>query len=127
MKTILLACMTFLTLAMHGNIYAQAFPNKPVRILVGVSAGGVDLASRIVAAKLGEFWGQQVLVENRPGAAGQVGQGVCGAHQCQSRQSRHHLWRHRNVTAFHDGVVQTHCSESRRRTAPRSITKLGIA
>ena len=70
MKPILYACMALLCLATHGSIHAQVFPNKPVRILVGVSAGGgVDLASRIVAAKLSEFWGQQVVVENRPGAA----------------------------------------------------------
>jgi tripartite-type tricarboxylate transporter receptor subunit TctC len=57
------------TLAPHGSVHAQAFPNKPVRLLVGVSpGGGLDLASRVVAAKLGELWGQPLLVENRAGA-----------------------------------------------------------
>ena len=57
-----------LGLAPHGSVHSQAFPDKPVRLLVGVTAGGgVDLASRIVAAKLSELWGQQLLVENRAG------------------------------------------------------------
>ena len=53
---------------------AQAtFPVKPVRILVGFAPGGfTDTASRIVAQKLGAAWGQQVIVENRPGANGLV-------------------------------------------------------
>lgn len=65
----LLALIAVLILAAHGRVQAQAFPNKPARLLVGVTAGGgVDLASRVVAAKLGEMWGQQVVVENRTGA-----------------------------------------------------------
>ncbi len=64
----LLALTLALGLAPHGSVHSQAFPDKPVRLLVGVTAGGgVDLASRIVAAKLSELWGQQVLVENRAG------------------------------------------------------------
>lgn len=55
-------------LAPHGSVHAQAFPNKPVRLVVGVTAGGgVDLASRIVAAKLSEFWAQPLVIENRTG------------------------------------------------------------
>jgi len=51
----------------------QAWPVKPVRIMVGyVPGGGVDTTARIVAAALTEHWGSQVIVENRPGAAGNI-------------------------------------------------------
>ena len=51
----------------------QAYPVKPVRILVGyVPGGGVDTTARIMAAALTDFWGAQVIVENRPGAAGNI-------------------------------------------------------
>jgi tripartite-type tricarboxylate transporter receptor subunit TctC len=56
-----------------GIAHAQAWPVKPVRIMVGyVPGGGVDTTARIVAAALTEHWGTQVIVENRPGAAGNI-------------------------------------------------------
>ena len=56
-----------------GLAHAQAWPVKPVRIMVGfVPGGGVDTTARIVAAALTEHWGTQVIVENRPGAAGNI-------------------------------------------------------
>ena len=53
---------------------AQAFPNKPVRIIVPYPpGGGTDILGRMVAAKLQEAWGQTVVVDNKPGASGLLG------------------------------------------------------
>ena len=53
---------------------AAAYPVKAVRIIVGFSPGGsTDVTARIVAQKMSESWRQQVIVENRPGAGGNIG------------------------------------------------------
>ncbi|MBY0268503.1 MAG: tripartite tricarboxylate transporter substrate binding protein [Burkholderiales bacterium] len=57
-----------------GAAIAQNYPGgRPVRILVGYTpGGGVDTTARMMAQALGELWGSNVLVENRPGAAGNI-------------------------------------------------------
>ena len=53
---------------------AQDFPNKPVRAIVSFTPGSAtDIVGRIVGAKLSEYWGQPVIVENRSGAGGAIG------------------------------------------------------
>jgi tripartite-type tricarboxylate transporter receptor subunit TctC len=60
-------------LACTASLQAQTFPSRPVRIMVGSAAGGgTDIVSRLLAAKLQEFWGQPVVVENRTGASASI-------------------------------------------------------
>lgn len=60
--------------AMVGGAHAQSFPSKPVRIVIAFAAGGPgDTAGRLVAPKLAELWGQQVVIDNRGGANSIVG------------------------------------------------------
>jgi tripartite-type tricarboxylate transporter receptor subunit TctC len=53
---------------------AQSYPDRPVRLLIAFPAGGtIDTLGRILAQKLTEAWGQNVVIENRPGAGGNIG------------------------------------------------------
>jgi tripartite-type tricarboxylate transporter receptor subunit TctC len=57
------------TLALVVPAHAQQYPTKPIRMFVGYAAGGgADALARVVAGKLGDALGQQVVVDNRPGA-----------------------------------------------------------
>ncbi len=63
--------------AVPVNASAQSFPTKPVRIVVPFTAGSqTDIVARLVAAKLTELWGQQVVIDNRGGAGGTLGAGI---------------------------------------------------
>jgi len=60
-------------LALATTAHAQQYPNRPIRMLVGYAAGGgADALARVVAGKLGDALGQQVVVDNRPGAGATV-------------------------------------------------------
>lgn len=72
-KVIRLAAVVALSLT-AGLASAQDYPSKPIRFIVPLTAGsGADIAGRIVARHLSEAWKQPVIVENRPGAGGQIG------------------------------------------------------
>ncbi len=67
-----LAAALVLACTATGTI-AQPYPSKPVRVLVGFAPGGsVDLTARILSAPMGEALGSTVIVENRPGASGNI-------------------------------------------------------
>jgi tripartite-type tricarboxylate transporter receptor subunit TctC len=69
MKFLCSFLMAFAALA-----HAQPFPSRPVTLVVPFSPGtGIDILARVIAPRLGEKWGQAVVVENKPGASGNIG------------------------------------------------------
>jgi tripartite-type tricarboxylate transporter receptor subunit TctC len=63
--------------ALHGYVLAQEYPTKPVRVIVPWPPGGSsDTLARILGQRLTGMWGQQVVVENRPGAGTTIGNDV---------------------------------------------------
>jgi tripartite-type tricarboxylate transporter receptor subunit TctC len=70
MKCIVIAGLGFLA----GAAFSQQYPSKPVRIIAPFApGGGTDFIARLIAQKLSERLGQQVIVENKPGAGGNLG------------------------------------------------------
>ncbi|MEO7726587.1 MAG: tripartite tricarboxylate transporter substrate binding protein, partial [Burkholderiales bacterium] len=68
----LLSC--FVCCALLPVAHAQIYPAKPVRLIVPWPAGGTtDILGRVIGQKLNEAWGQPVVIENRGGAAGNIG------------------------------------------------------
>lgn len=60
-------------LAPHAALAQQAWPTRFVRMIVPFTpGGGIDTVGRVVGAKLSEMWGQQIVVENKPGAGGNI-------------------------------------------------------
>jgi tripartite-type tricarboxylate transporter receptor subunit TctC len=74
MKTILGGLIAAIALAAAAPAYSQNYPTKPVRIIAPFApGGGTDFIARQVADRLGQKLGQPVLVDNRPGAGGNLG------------------------------------------------------
>src|SRR5262245_61644305 len=72
MLFIALAVIAYFSVA-ESDAQTANYPDKPIKMMVGFSAGGgTDVIARIVAQKLSEGLGQTVLVENRPGASGMI-------------------------------------------------------
>ena len=75
-NTVLALAMTWagIPMAHPATIEVDRYPNKPIRLIAPfVPGGGTDITARAIAQKLSERWGQQVIVDNRPGAAGTIG------------------------------------------------------
>ena len=68
---VIFGCVLF---ACAGSVVAQSYPTRPIRIIVAYTpAGTTDILARLVAQKMSESFGQSVIVENRPGANGNIG------------------------------------------------------
>ncbi|MEQ1595328.1 MAG: tripartite tricarboxylate transporter substrate binding protein [Casimicrobium sp.] len=72
-KKITVACISALMLAGASGAWAQTYPAKPVKLLVGFPAGGgLDVLARIIGQRVSEQWGQPIIIENKPGAGSNI-------------------------------------------------------
>ncbi len=74
MQRLLVTALGFGAALLAAGAVAQSYPTKPVKLIVTYPPGGSsDLMARVFGHKLGEVWGQTVIIESKPGAAGSIG------------------------------------------------------
>jgi tripartite-type tricarboxylate transporter receptor subunit TctC len=111
----------FFPLFLPAQVHAQAFPSRPVRIVVPFGAGGVaDLTARVVAQKLGEGLRQSVIVDNKPGAGGIV----AGEAVAKAAPDGHTLLLMSNGTAVSAGLFKALPFDAQKDFAP--VATLGF-
>jgi tripartite-type tricarboxylate transporter receptor subunit TctC len=70
----LVACLVLAFSLVSGPPQSQSYPSKPIRLVVPFAAGGAaDMVARLIGQAVGERLGQNVVIENRPGATGSIG------------------------------------------------------
>jgi tripartite-type tricarboxylate transporter receptor subunit TctC len=117
MKNLLVTLFSAATVAVFGQTHAQAFPNKPIKIVVPFAAGGVaDLTARAVGQRLGESLGQAVVIDNKPSAGGIV----AGDTVAKAEADGHTLLLMSNGTAVSAGLFKTLPFDAQRDFAPVS-------
>ena len=90
MKRVLQMSMLCLGTLFAGQALAQAYPQKPVRLVVPFPPGGpTDILGRAIGAKLGELLGQTVIIDNRGGAGGGIGADNIAKHDDPGLRSGH--------------------------------------
>jgi len=73
-RVLALMVLSFAAWSIAPGAFAQAFPSKPIKIVVTFPLGGApDILARLFGGKMQETWGQPVIVDNRPGAGGNIG------------------------------------------------------
>ena len=76
-RSVFCAALIGLTAALAAVANAADYPTRPIRYVVAFAPGGInDILARIVGQKLNEVWGQPVIVDNRPGAGGNLAAGI---------------------------------------------------
>ena len=119
MRTIVAALGALLASGMLP-CHAQAWPNKPIRMLVGFPAGGpTDVVARIVSEKIQGQIGQRVIVDNRPGAAGNIAVEIL----TKSNPDGHTLLYSSNAIALSPGLYSKLGYDPHKDLAP--ITEIG--
>ncbi len=74
LRTLALILLAAIALVAPPLVGAQSYPSRPVKLVVPFPPGGsLDIAGRLIAQRLTEMWGQAVVVENKPGAGGNIG------------------------------------------------------
>ncbi|MBI4195330.1 MAG: tripartite tricarboxylate transporter substrate binding protein [Betaproteobacteria bacterium] len=118
MKPFTLSILALTLLAGTGAALAQAYPAKPIRLVVGFPpGGGVDINARLLAPKLNEYLGQQMIVDNRPGA----GTNIANEHVAKSAPDGYTLLINTAAVAINMSLYKKVPYDTLRDFAPISI------
>jgi tripartite-type tricarboxylate transporter receptor subunit TctC len=80
METLLVVLLAGFSAPLQAAAQSESYPQRPIRLVVGFTPGGAtDLVGRLVAERLSERFGQQVVVDNRPGASGIIAARIVGS------------------------------------------------